>query len=633
MTYNPKVVAARGIVIVGQGAFPNFNPVTSLSAKAIAIGENALASLPAASTGHSVAVGNEALRNATGDGNVAVGRAPLFDLTTGSSNIAVGSDAGFTLTTGNNNIAIGGDTLFGFTTQSFNIAIGIEAGVNPSFPGTANIFIGTSAAANGTLSNRNVAIGEAAGAGELGPGSASADNTLVGDSAGAFFNGNRNVAIGRKALSTEASEQATATNDNVAIGFRALGHPSSDNKTFGNVVAIGANALEQLESGNDNVAIGRLAGSLIVSSSNVTLVGHEAGRFNTGANNVAVGSGALGSVSPGGTGGANVAIGRSSLRAATSAQFNVSIGFESLLVATSHSQSVSIGYEALRAAVAGGNNVAIGYQALRTPDGPSNTVAIGNLALTLMNSGGPNVAVGSEAGRRVISGINNTFIGVGAGASASLGTLSGNNNILLGFDANPTTNSTDNEATIGNSSLNTIRFASAPEPSSAGTSGFRIVSAQAAAFTQFTVAHTSNASDQRYGRFYSNGVELGSIRQATGGGGPLVYATSSDYRLKEDVEPVVDGLDVVDLLRPVSFRFGGAEIRRTGFLAHELQAVIPEAVSGEKDAVDGDGKPVYQDVDYISLIPVLVAATKDLKAQLAQALARIEQLEGRLESA
>jgi hypothetical protein len=591
MTYNPKVVAARGIVIVGQGAFPNFNPVASLSAKAIAIGENALASLPAASTGDSVAVGNDALRNATGNGNVAVGRAPLFDLTTGASNIAVGSDAGFSLTAGNNNIAIGGDALLGFTTQSFNIAVGSEAGANPSFPGTANIFVGTFAGSAGTLSNRNVAIGEAAGAGEGGPGSDSADNTLVGDNAGGFFNGNRNVAVGRKALSTESSEQATATNDNVAIGFRALGHPASKNKTFANVVAIGANALEQLESGDDNVAIGSGA----------------AKSMTTGDGNVSIGLGALSSAT---SSVGNTAVGKNALFSQVGGGANVAVGTAALANNTANSNT-AVGGGAALANQTGAGIVAVGAGALATNVNSSGLTAIGTSALAF-STGEQNTALGASAGSTVFTGSNLT---------------------LIGYNAQPSTNSTNNEVTIGNSSVSTVRFASAPEPSSAGTSGFRIVSAQAAAFTLFTVAHPSNASEQRYSRFYSNGVELGSIRQATGGGGPLVYATTSDYRLKEDVESVVDGLDVVDLLRPVSFRFGGAEVRRTGFLAHELQDVIPQVVSGEKDAVDGDGKPVYQDVDYTSLIPVLVAATKDLKAQLAQALARIEQLEGRLESA
>lgn len=52
-----------------------------------------------------------------------------------------------------------------------------------------------------------------------------------------------------------------------------------------------------------------------------------------------------------------------------------------------------------------------------------------------------------------------------------------------------------------------------------------------------------------------------------------------------------------------------------GFLAHEVQAVVPEAVTGEKDAVDSDGKPVYQQVDYSKVVPLLTAGIRELRDQ------------------
>jgi hypothetical protein len=61
-------------------------------------------------------------------------------------------------------------------------------------------------------------------------------------------------------------------------------------------------------------------------------------------------------------------------------------------------------------------------------------------------------------------------------------------------------------------------------------------------------------------------------------------------------------------------------------LAHELAEVVPEAVTGEKDAVDAEGKPVYQGIDQSKLVPLLTAA-------LQEALAKIESLEARLDAA
>jgi hypothetical protein len=75
-------------------------------------------------------------------------------------------------------------------------------------------------------------------------------------------------------------------------------------------------------------------------------------------------------------------------------------------------------------------------------------------------------------------------------------------------------------------------------------------------------------------------------------------------------------LDVVAALKPVDFtwKFDGSIGR--GFIAHELQAVAPEAVTGEKDAVDAEGKPEYQGVDAAKLVPYLVAAVQELKARV-----------------
>jgi hypothetical protein len=99
------------------------------------------------------------------------------------------------------------------------------------------------------------------------------------------------------------------------------------------------------------------------------------------------------------------------------------------------------------------------------------------------------------------------------------------------------------------------------------------------------------------------------------------YQTSSDYRLKENVVPVPDGITRLLQLRPSRFNFI-ADPNQTvdGFLAHEAQAVVPECVTGEKDAVDEEGNPVYQGIDQSKLVPLLTAA-------LQEAIAKIEALE------
>ena len=54
-----------------------------------------------------------------------------------------------------------------------------------------------------------------------------------------------------------------------------------------------------------------------------------------------------------------------------------------------------------------------------------------------------------------------------------------------------------------------------------------------------------------------------------------------------------------------------------GFLAHEVSSIVPEAIDGEKDAVDADGKPSYQNIDQSKLVPLLVATIQELEARIA----------------
>ena len=115
-----------------------------------------------------------------------------------------------------------------------------------------------------------------------------------------------------------------------------------------------------------------------------------------------------------------------------------------------------------------------------------------------------------------------------------------------------------------------------------------------------------------------NGV-VGTIRTT---GSSTQYNTSSDYRLKENVEPITGAADRILQLKPCRFNFiADATTTVDGFIAHEVQEVVPEAISGDKDAVDDKGDPDYQGIDQSKLVPLLTAA-------LQEAIGRIETLEG-----
>ena len=116
---------------------------------------------------------------------------------------------------------------------------------------------------------------------------------------------------------------------------------------------------------------------------------------------------------------------------------------------------------------------------------------------------------------------------------------------------------------------------------------------------------------------------VGSITSSTTA---VQFNTSSDYRLKENVVDLADGINRVKQLSPKRFNFiADADTTVDGFLAHEAQTVVPEAVTGTKDEVDDEGNAVIQGIDQSKLVPLLTAA-------LQEAIARIETLETEVQS-
>jgi len=152
-------------------------------------------------------------------------------------------------------------------------------------------------------------------------------------------------------------------------------------------------------------------------------------------------------------------------------------------------------------------------------------------------------------------------------------------------------------------------------------------------------------------RFWYNYSQVGSIQYSNTS---TSYNTSSDYRLKEDWQPISGSIDRLKALNPVNFAWISSGERVDGFLAHEAAEVVPEAVTGEKDAVEAIGnitdaegaviqenvtepaelaegqtwtktedRPVYQGIDQSKLVPLLTAA-------LQEAVSKIEALETRI---
>ena len=159
----------------------------------------------------------------------------------------------------------------------------------------------------------------------------------------------------------------------------------------------------------------------------------------------------------------------------------------------------------------------------------------------------------------------------------------------------------------------------------------------------------ANGNTGNYVYFIYNGLGVGSI--ANNGGSAVSYNTSSDYRLKTDAQPMTGASARVQALNPVNFEWISDGTRVDGFLAHEAQAVVPEAITGTKDAMrdeeyevtpavlDDDGNvtteavmgtrsvPDYQGIDQSKLVPLLTAALQEALTEIASLKTRVEALE------
>jgi len=154
-----------------------------------------------------------------------------------------------------------------------------------------------------------------------------------------------------------------------------------------------------------------------------------------------------------------------------------------------------------------------------------------------------------------------------------------------------------------------------------GSSG--IISATSTNVNLFCV-NTNAASWDAISFRYNTSTEVGKISCTSTA---TTYTTSSDYRLKENVQPMVGALDKIAQLNPVTYNWKSDGSDGQGFIAHELQAVIPDCVSGEKDAVDDEGNPKHQGVDTSFLVATLVKGMQEQQAIITALEARIAALE------
>lgn len=178
--------------------------------------------------------------------------------------------------------------------------------------------------------------------------------------------------------------------------------------------------------------------------------------------------------------------------------------------------------------------------------------------------------------------------------------------------------------------------------SATGTSvgtGVQIIPNLSGIIGLINIGHVSSGSGNPYHQFYYNNGMIGSITQ--NGTTGVLYNLTSDYRLKNNPVPVTGAKDFVMALQPKTWDWWDGSGKGVGFIAHEFMEVAKYSGNGIKDAVDADGKPVYQSIqpsssevmaNLVSLIQEQQALITDQGAIITDLKASITSLEARIET-
>ena len=476
-------------------------------------------------------------------------------------------------------------------------------------------------------------------------GIAGSNNTIFGLNAGDAMNGGSayNTAFGEDSL---GGTMTGAADNNTAIGYKALFTVTSGDTN----TCIGSNAGLILNTGSDNVIIGGAAGDAITSTSNTVLIGKNAG-------------GVINHDDAAGT----VAIGSQSGAAITSGASNTAIGYESANALVGASHNVALGYQALKGQVSGNRIVAIGKGAMGLADGSGSNDSSDNIFIGYLSGGGAwadasstkNVAIGSYALDDALNGANNNIaIGyqtmtvntvghsnTGVGHTCLLDLTEGIQNTAIGQNSMPNVTTGSHNTALGDSACLVLT-----------TGSYNIGVGRLANYDTLTTgshnicmgyASNPSASDSTHQFAFGNSVTGNADNSLVFGNSTLDSAIAfgatsvtapSDERMKEDIQDSTAGLDFINDLRPITFkwrmekdipeelithvpdsekRFKNDKINH-GFIAQEVKEVI-DSHSEIKDGFDmwsEDEKDGRQRVGPGSLIPMLTKAVQELSQQV-----------------
>ena len=623
----------------GASAYQN-----GTGSKNIAIGSNAMGNWVAGKTGNSnVAIGDQALfGNTTGTGNIALGYQTLYN-NTGNENIAIGGSALNANTSGYYNVALGGTALRLNTTGRWNVALGYGSLENNN--AEQNTAVGLQA-----LNKNTTGQNDALGYGALFNNTTGDKNTAIGNQAlGNNTTANGNVAVGNAALN-----RSTTSPSNVAIGQGAGAQITTDASNLGGSIFIGKNAGTNQSDGTANST-----------GYNNIFIGREVMPLNNGDNNEIV----IGNyINPAGVGSGSIGLGSNSTSIGnvntTKAIIYASSSLSNLSATASSGNGGDFTLKAQDAFATGNNN---GGNIVLTPGAGANSGTTGKVtangiftATSIQNTPIGTVTASSGKfttinGSGVISvlpsvaasntdGSSSTIAAQGAGSGTQLG---GRLNLWAGDgtggsnggDVYIQPGSSSTAGNIGSLLVNTTNKSLISSYSPAGLS--ILVPAGHDGFTLKSEADGNNVMNLwQIGTNNTNMITFHKGVTAQGAASVVgtinvtttatTYNTTSDYRLKTDFKDF-SGVDLLRKIKVYDYQWKVDSSRSFGVKAHELQSVIPYAVSGKKDAVNANGSINPQTVDYSKLVPVLIKAVQEQDTKLKDINTENKQLKELIE--